>query len=163
MKLIYLLNRYGAKFSSYKRLYYNFEASNKVTNTLSSDGLKPQMYLSLILKKPSLILNEFQSFKQEILPNLQLRLSSTAQIPLIVYLKSILHLLKLNLPTMFINTTRFPEAASKDIFGQQLKRDLAANFHNLILFIKNDKVQSPLEKQVYFDHIQLALESLSNV
>ena len=121
------------------------------------------MYLSLILKKPSLILNEFQSFKQEILPNLQLRLSSTAQIPLIVYLKSILHLLKLNLPTMFINTTRFPEAASKDIFGQQLKRDLAANFHNLILFINNDKVQSPLEKQVYFDHIQLALESLSNV
>ena len=163
MKLIYLLNQYGAKFSSYKRLYYSFEASKKVTNSLSTDRLKPQMYLSLILKKPSLISNEFESFKQEILPNLKLRLSSTTQIPLIVYLKSILHLLKLNLPTMFINTTRFPEAVSKDIFGQQLKRDLAANFHDLIRFITNELVASPLEKQTYFEHIQLAFESLSNI
>jgi hypothetical protein len=162
-----LLSQYGAKFSTHTVLLYNLEYLNELDEkevNLPSNMFYPHDYVS---------------FKN-------IRLQNVNLIPIMSYLKCIIYVLNLNLPSMFLSSyytnlnsnesiKAIGPASSKSVnlSGSSLvdnepkdntiyaiKQDMATNFHDLIQFIKINVIDS-FEKQIYFSHIETAYELLS--
>ncbi len=182
MKLIYLLNQYGAKFSSSKVLFYNFLPIKKSPSRLRIEYLNLREHESQILFHPR--------ENNVLVYQLRMQESTNGLISILVYLKSILSVFKLNLPTMFLKEKYFSRldefrnmipkkfsVKSSDSSSTcssdemqiiiedtttQLKKDLAHNLHDLIEFVRSE-VDDVNEKHIYFEYIQTAFECLSNI
>ena len=132
LRVVHLLTKYGAKFSHYKLLLYDFEILNQ--------------YEDSDIDLPS---NLFHPFDHISFANLKLQSSNI--VPIMTYLKCLLSVIKLNLPTMFLD--------EKDI-SQLIKQELAYNIHDLVSFIQKNVIE-PIEKKVYFEIIQEIFEYLT--
>ncbi len=138
VKLIHLLSKYGAKFSNYKLLLYDLEILNQ--------------YEDSDLDLPS---NLFHPFDHITFDNLKLQSSSI--IPIMTYLKCFISVLKLNLPTMFLEECM---PVDRKDFPLLMKQDFAYNLHDLVVFIQKNVIE-PVEKNVYFENIQTTFEYLA--
>lgn len=124
--------------------------------------------------------------------NLKIEKDSNGLVSILVFLKAILYLFKLNLPTMFLKeryfikmpnaltnnadnkfststlSSNYTTALSNEITrpdlndGCYLKTELAQNLHDLIEFIKCE-IDDQNERHVYFEMIQMAFEYLSTI
>jgi ankyrin repeat protein len=142
MKLINLLNQYGAKFSSHKELLYDIESLRQFD--------KDNINLPSTLFYP----DDHVSFNN-------LRLNKSNFIPIMTYLKCILYVFKFNIPTMFLRDSTTTNEDVFDIydFNDNLKKAFAYNFNQLITFIKNNVIDS-FERNIYYEHIEMAFELL---
>ncbi len=183
IKLIYLLNQYGAKFSSARILFYNFVPIKKSPSRLRIEYLNFREHETKIPFHP----NE----NNVLIYQLRMQESTNALVSILVYLKAILFIFKLNLPTMFLKEKYFSgldelknmvpkkfsststdscsTSSSTDEMHMiepdnttQLKKDLGHNLHDLIEFIRCE-IDDISEKQTYFELIQVAFECLSNI
>jgi hypothetical protein len=178
IKLISLLNAYGAKFSSYKVLLYDIEMLNKVEEEL--------VHLPSNLFHP----DDHVSFDN-------IRMNVNTVVPIKFYLKCVLYLFKLNLPTMFLRKSSSPQISPAkpllqrstfkrtfrsmcDLDGtgldsqtklqrnfdqsfiNDLKLGFANNFHELIKFVQKYVIDR-FESNVYYSSIQEAFELLANL
>ena len=132
LRMVHLLSKYGAKFSHYKLLLYDFELLNQ--------------YEDSDIDLPS---NLFHPFDHISFVNLKLQNSNI--VPIMTYLKCLVSILKLNLPTMFLD--------QKDV-APLMKQDLAYNLHDLVIFIQKNVIE-PIEKKLYFENIQEIFEYLT--
>jgi ankyrin repeat protein len=142
MKLINLLNQYGAKFSSHKELLYDIECLRQFD--------KDSINLPSTLFHP----DDHVSFNN-------LRLNKSNIISIMTYLKCILYIFKFNIPTMFLKDSA---TTNEDAFGQfdhhdHMKKEFAYNFNELIAFTKNNVIDS-FERNIYYEHIEMAFELL---
>ena len=122
--LLFLLAKYGAKFSSQNQILFHTNITN-----------------------PLLLLH--QDFTENI-------------ISIQVYLKLILYLFKLNLPTLFLQNKYIDEAINENEKSSFNKLEMVNNFQNIRNFVERNVVDH-LEKHIYLEEINYGMESLEKI
>lgn len=155
VKIIFLLTKYGAKFSDQKYILYDIEK----------------------LKQSEYIDEELISFDEQYMLQME-KIQFKQIISIQSYLRCILHLFKLNMPTLFlkrddsknqnfvkisVNEITYSTASSleQDTLNNFDKIEMLSNLDSLESFI-NKNVIDTFEKEYYLNQINMAKHYLNN-